>query len=313
MTCRPVVDPGGWPRLEVVDRRREPPGSGCSGSSSPTRCVRRSPRTVGPCASSTGGADSGCWSASGAAHLPGASSAAPPSRRPTTVSSAARGSDVAPLCVSSAGRPAAFARPGVRRPRRARGAAPACRSSSDAAAGTDGDATGSWSAPKPCCTARRAPASASSRSSTSTRNCSRRATVPPRRPTGCWPAARSCSATAPEETRLLVQTRQPDHDVVARPKGQPEPLVAERSGPPAGARLPAVRRARRVWRRPATPSTAAASTFAPSRSEVLGPTDGVRSSVPTSARDLADALAATDLAAARAAGRVRVVVDPPRD
>jgi primosomal protein N' (replication factor Y) len=119
-----------------------------------------------------------------------------------------------------------------------------------------------------------------------------------------------------EETRLLVQTRQPEHEVVrAIMKGQPSIVSAAEAErrraigfPPFGALAeisgddPAVLVAVDVLR---GIDIAAASV------QVLGPTDGRALVVAPTADVLADALGLAH-AAGRAAGRVRVVVDPPR-
>jgi primosomal protein N' (replication factor Y) len=119
-----------------------------------------------------------------------------------------------------------------------------------------------------------------------------------------------------EETRLLVQTRQPDHEVVrALVKGQPSIVTAVEAErrraigfPPFGALAeisgddPAVLAAVDALR---GIDIAAASV------QVLGPTDGRALVVAPDPDALADALELAH-AAGRAAGRVRVVVDPPR-
>jgi primosomal protein N' (replication factor Y) len=114
------------------------------------------------------------------------------------------------------------------------------------------------------------------------------------------------------ETRLLLQTRQPDHEVVrALTKGQPgiladaEATRREALGfPPFGAVAevsgdePAVLAA-----------VDAVAGFMAIR--VAGPTDGRALVIAPDAAQLADALA-VGRAAARAVGRVRIAVDPPR-
>ena len=115
-----------------------------------------------------------------------------------------------------------------------------------------------------------------------------------------------------DETRLLVQTRQPDHEVVrALVKGQPS-IVAEAESarrdalgfPPFGALAelsgdePAVLAA----------LDAVAGVMA---IRVAGPTDGRALVIAPEAALLADALA-IGRAAARTVGRVRIAVDPPR-
>ncbi|MGO9873720.1 MAG: hypothetical protein ACLPVY_07960 [Acidimicrobiia bacterium] len=119
-----------------------------------------------------------------------------------------------------------------------------------------------------------------------------------------------------DQTRLLVQTRQPEHEVVrALLKGQPG-LVAEAETarrralefPPFGAvaeisgDVAALTAAIDELR---GPDLAAASV------RILGPTDGRALVVAPTSDALADALGLAH-AAARTAGHVRVVVDPPR-
>jgi primosomal protein N' (replication factor Y) len=118
-----------------------------------------------------------------------------------------------------------------------------------------------------------------------------------------------------EQTRLIVQTRQPDHEVVvALLKGQPG-LVADVETarrrvlefPPFGAVAeisgddPAVRAATDELRRFDVAGAV----------RVLGPTDGRALVVASTSDVLADALGLAHTAG-RTEGRVRVAVDPPR-
>ena len=111
--------------------------------------------------------------------------------------------------------------------------------------------------------------------------------------------------------RLLVQTRVPDHEV----------LVAARTGDPLPvARAEAVRR-QTLGLPPfgglaalagAPEAVTAAVAALREQLEVLGPVDGRALVRAPSRAVLADGFAATDLAAARALGRLRVEVDPQR-
>jgi len=119
-----------------------------------------------------------------------------------------------------------------------------------------------------------------------------------------------------EQTRLIVQTRQPDHEVVlALLKGQPG-LVADVETarrrmlefPPFGAvaEISGDDTAVRAATDELTRFDVAAASV-----RVLGPTDGRALVVASSSDVLADALGLAH-AAARTEGRIRVVVDPPR-
>ena len=112
--------------------------------------------------------------------------------------------------------------------------------------------------------------------------------------------------------RLLVQTRLPDHSVLqVAATGDPAPFTAEETAmrraagfPPFGAvaelsgAVPAV--------------AAAADAIRAAGLTVLGGTDGPGLVRATSVELLADALAGIDLVPARSLGRLRVSVDPPR-
>jgi len=118
------------------------------------------------------------------------------------------------------------------------------------------------------------------------------------------------------ETRLLVQTRDPDHDVLAAATGDVERVVdAERARrrllglPPFGA-LAEVRGARS-----AIDEVVAALSPAPRGVRVLGPTpDGDGARLLVRADDPGGLVAALGVGvrAGRAHGRVRTVIDPPR-
>ena len=112
--------------------------------------------------------------------------------------------------------------------------------------------------------------------------------------------------------RLLVQTRVPDHPVL---------LAAERGDPVPFVRVDATRRdavglppygGLAVVSGDEDAVDAAVRVLAPPL-EVLGPVDGRALVRAPSTRELADGLAAADLAPARAVGRVRVDVDPQRE
>jgi len=123
-------------------------------------------------------------------------------------------------------------------------------------------------------------------------------------------AARLCGDRR-SGSRVLVQTRLPDHEVLAAARtGDPMPVVdadATRretlAFPPFGG-LAALDGD--------TDAVAAAVAILRDHLEVLGPVDGralLRAASPTA---LADALAATNLTTARALGRLRIEVDPQR-
>jgi primosomal protein N' (replication factor Y) len=122
------------------------------------------------------------------------------------------------------------------------------------------------------------------------------------------------------ETRLLVQTRQAEHEVVrALVAGRPD-LVAEAESPrrralgfpPFGA-LAEVSgdEAAVLATADALRGLGVASVVGRDAVQVLGPTDGRMLVVAPTSDVLADALAVAH-AAGRANGRVRIVVDPPR-
>ncbi len=112
-------------------------------------------------------------------------------------------------------------------------------------------------------------------------------------------------------SRVLVQTRLPDHEVLAAARtGDPVPVVeadaARRRAlafPPFGglAALDGV-----------TDAVDTAAEILRDRLEVLGPVDGRALLRAATSAALSDALAAADLSAARAHGRLRIDVDPQR-
>ena len=158
-----------------------------------------------------------------------------------------------PICLHCHGTTFRAVRPGVStRPRRPRGAAPA----GDGRRGRRRDATRCptptcSSAPKRCCTAcRPAVRWAWSRSSSSTRSCSRPGHAPPSRRSGCSSAAARLLGPRAANGVLLLQTRLPEHEVVAG--GAPRRAARRRrrrTRPSPGARAPAVRRGGRAQRR----------------------------------------------------------------
>jgi primosomal protein N' (replication factor Y) len=119
-----------------------------------------------------------------------------------------------------------------------------------------------------------------------------------------------------DATRLLVQTRQPDHEVVrALVKGQPDLVAAAETPrrralgfPPFGALAEVSGDDAAVL---ATVDVLRGLDAAAASVQVLGPTDGRALVVAPTADALADALVLAH-AAGRAEGRVRVAVDPPR-
>jgi primosomal protein N' (replication factor Y) len=130
-----------------------------------------------------------------------------------------------------------------------------------------------------------------------------------------WLATRGAQLLAGrprEETHLLVQTRQPDHEVVrALVRGKPD-LVAEAEVarrralefPPYGALA-------ELSGDDAAVLAASAALRGMLAVRVVGPSDGTALVVAPDADELADALA-VGRAAARAVGRMRIAVDPPR-
>jgi primosomal protein N' (replication factor Y) len=115
-----------------------------------------------------------------------------------------------------------------------------------------------------------------------------------------------------DETRLVVQTRQPDHEVVralvtGRPALVAEAELARRAAlgfPPFGALA-------ELTGDDAAVNAAAGVLAGIEPLQVLGPTDGHALVVAPNADVLADALAVGH-AAGRAIGRIRAAVDPPR-
>ena len=135
------------------------------------------------------------------------------------------------------------------------------------------------SAPRRCCTGRAAPAPAGARRVPRPRPGAARAAVPRRRAgaLAARRAARSCSSGRPtRRAGLLVQTRAPDHEVVRGGRRRAtRPIVLDGRGrAPAGARVPAVRRARRALRRRrrrSSTASAALRTAVVDGLQVLGP------------------------------------------
>ena len=119
-----------------------------------------------------------------------------------------------------------------------------------------------------------------------------------------------------DETRLVVQTRQPDHEVVrALVKGHPGIVADAESARRAALEFPPFGALAEI----SGDDDAVLASLEPLRGldpaaatvRVLGPTDGRALVVAPTPDVLADALRLVH-AAARATGRVRVVVDPPR-
>ncbi len=131
--------------------------------------------------------------------------------------------------------------------------------------------------------------------------------MPPRRRSPSWPERPVCSGVATRDSRLLLQTRLPGHEVVRAA------LLAD----PVRVSTAEAERRRDLAYPPSTAlaavSGAAAEAFVaafgrPAGIEVLGPSDGVWLLRADGHEVLADALAATP----RPTGRVRVEVDPLR-
>jgi primosomal protein N' (replication factor Y) len=111
--------------------------------------------------------------------------------------------------------------------------------------------------------------------------------------------------------RVLVQTRVPDHDVLrAATTGDPIPLAETEAARRAALAQPPFGGLALVTG--ATPAVAVATEALRAHLQVLGPVDDRALVRAPSAAALADGLAAVDLSAARAQGRLRIEVDPQR-
>jgi primosomal protein N' (replication factor Y) len=111
--------------------------------------------------------------------------------------------------------------------------------------------------------------------------------------------------------RLLAQTRVPDHEVLrAAQAGDPLPLLRAETARRQALALPPFGGLAALAGAPGAVATAVAALR--ERLEVLGPVDGQALLRAPSTRELANALAATDLGPARQQGRLRVDVDPQR-
>ncbi len=115
-----------------------------------------------------------------------------------------------------------------------------------------------------------------------------------------------------EETRLVVQTRQPEHEVVrALVKGQPALVTEAESERRRALGFPPFGALAEISGDEAAVVAAVEALRGFEQIQALGPTDGRALVVAPDADALADALAVAH-AAGRAEGRVRVAVDPPR-
>jgi primosomal protein N' (replication factor Y) len=111
---------------------------------------------------------------------------------------------------------------------------------------------------------------------------------------------------------LLAQTRVPDHPVFgAVAAGDPTPLLREEATRRATLALPPF--GGLAVLSGDAPAVDAATRALAAPLDVLGPVDGRALVRAPSSDALADGLAAADLATARAAGRLRVDVDPQRE
>ena len=288
-------------------RTRAAPG--CSRRRSCGCCAR----TGGSCACSTARAGPGCSRARPAASWPAARRAARPCaarRRPACASGAA--TDAGPLVCLACGGAALQERAGRRDPG-AGGAGGAGRRAGGRAhrrRPTPCPTRGSWSAPRRCSTGSTGPTR--SRSSTSTRSCWPRATGRPSRRWRSSPARpgwRRRSGPAGERAagHLLLQTRLPDHEVVAAAvHGDPERRGRGRAGPARAARLPALQP---PWPRCPGAGRARVRRGAGPPAGVERRRGGRRPLARPGGRTtgaLCDALAAVK----RPAGRLRIEVDP---
>ena len=208
----PGFERAGWPRLEVVDLRDEPPGAACSRPRSPARAggleqvrarMRPQPEGSGPAArvrALRGSRSAGCGARS---------------PRRNRVACARCGVTRPRSACAVTARASARAGPASPSPRQLRRC---CRASSSRRSTPPrrGAATPtSASAPRRCSTVRRRRASVGwSPSSTSIRSSSRPATAPRSRRCGCS-SERLVSSVDRAGPSVLVQTRVPDHEVVA--------------------------------------------------------------------------------------------------
>jgi primosomal protein N' (replication factor Y) len=111
--------------------------------------------------------------------------------------------------------------------------------------------------------------------------------------------------------RLLVQTRVPDHEVLGAARtGDPLPLARAETDRRQALRLPPFGGLAALSG--TVEAVAAAAAALRDHLEVLGPVDGQALVRAPSSAALADRIAAVDLAPARARGRLRVDVDPQR-
>jgi primosomal protein N' (replication factor Y) len=110
---------------------------------------------------------------------------------------------------------------------------------------------------------------------------------------------------------VLVQTRVPDHEVLRTVRdADPEPALAAEAARRRDLRFPPFGGLAEL--RGGADAVAAACAALEDHVTVLGPTSGAALLRAPSTRELCDALAAVDLAPARALGRLRVDVDPLR-
>jgi primosomal protein N' (replication factor Y) len=129
-----------------------------------------------------------------------------------------------------------------------------------------------------------------------------------------WLLVRAARLLGPrtEGGRLLVQTRAPGHAVLrVAASGDPEPFAREEAEVRSELHYPPFGGLAEVSGAPAAVD-AAATAMRDAGLTVLGGRDGPALVRAPSSTDLADGLARVDFAPARALGRLRVSVDPPR-
>jgi len=312
----PVTARGGWPRLELVDRRSEPPGLGLLGE----RLADALHQTLG-----AGGRAVCVLNRRGRARLLVCRQCGTPARC-EHCGAAVTESDVglvcprgdgarAPVCLACGAARLRVARPGVRRLRDDLAALLPRVPVSVAEAGRDADPDA------PVVVGTEAALHQTRGSAAPVRlvaflDFDQELLAPRFRAAeqALWLLVRAARLLGERHAggRLLVQTRVPDHAVLlAAERGDPMPLVHEEAARRSALALPPFGGLAVLSGDPGAVDAAIGALAPPL--EVLGPVDGRALVRATSATVLADGFAAADLTAARAIGRLRVDVDPQRE
>ncbi len=315
----------GWPVLDVVDLRDEPPGVGLLSEAFAAalhRTLDRGGRAV--VRGEPARAARGSSRAARVTSSPAARSATPRSRSPSRRWSCPRCAAARPpVCLACHGSTFRTVRPGVTKLRDEIGALVPRVDVVEVDAKTErvpavpvlvghrGRAP-PRAGGQPARPARRVPRAA-------TRSCSRRGCAAAEQ--ALWLLARAARLVGGRRGggRVLVQTRVPDHEVlVAAATGDVAPLLDAEAARRRALGFPPFGGLAEL----SGDETAVAAACAALRDvdvtgdrpglQVLGPSGGRALVQAPSAGALADALAAADLASARALGRLRVAVDPPR-